>query len=79
MGVQVSVSFIGASERADQDPHDGTSQPDMGKLGRLSSCTMTCTADVVAAADAFCATQANVKSLVEVWIPHGCNEQPWYL
>ena len=63
------MSFIGVSEMADQDPHDGTSQPDMGKLGHLSSRTMTCTADVVAAADAFCATQANLKSLVEVRLP----------
>ena len=60
--MQVSVSFIGSAEVA----HDGASQPDLAELDQLSSRTMTCTADVVDAADAFCATQATAKSLVEV-------------
>ena len=66
LGAQVSVSFAGSAEVADQDPHDSTSQLDLAKLEHLSSRTMTCTADVVAAADAFCATQTTAKSLVEV-------------
>lgn len=59
----MSVSFVDSEDVAQQHSLPDSAYSEASKHEQAHSRTMTSKADVVAAADAFCATQSSSKSL----------------